>query len=156
MAKFTRTVQTPDTFGMLPRVARTHRARATGQIAAEEGRHRGGPCPAVALATIAGKTYHWAFAYLARETGYNGSGEFRPALDRAAERLFGEPTRVTGPTPARVRDVAVRLRPTDNGFIYCPGHVMPVRNGRVLNASAKHLARRCDGMTLFDIAEVRE
>lgn len=151
---YTRTVKTPDTFGMMKRSASKHRARAQGTIAAEQGRHAGGPCPAVALATLAGKQYGWAFAFLNRETGYTGRGEFREPLDRAAAKVFGPGRRLT--PSGSCESVAARLGREANGFMYCAGHVMPIRNGRLLNASARHRRMRCEGITLFEINEVRE
>lgn len=153
---YTRTVRTPDTFGMMARSARSARDRASGRKAAEQGRHSGGPCPAVALATLTGRSYGWAFQYLNRETGYTGRGEFREPLDRAAAKLFGEPTRKTGAPGCTIAALERSLPPNAEGFAYCPGHVMPIRQGRILNASPKHRRFRCDGVTLFDIVEVRE
>jgi hypothetical protein len=155
MARYTRKVSTPDTFGMLPRQARNARRRSSGRVAVAEGHHAGGPCPAVAIATLAGKTYGWAFAYLTRETGYTGRGEHRGPLHRAAEKLFGpgRKLRVSGSCGAAVRRLC---GPGTNGFAFVRGHVMPIRDGRLLNASDKHRRMRCEGITLFDIAEVRD
>jgi len=152
---YTRTVRAPDTFGMLRSTARRQLARANGTIAAEQGRHAGGPCPAVALATLTGRSYQWAFAYLNRRTGYTGRGEYRPALVKAAAELFGAPVeerRGCGTLAAE----AGRLRGDAEGLAFVRGHVMPIRRGRVLNASRKHMSMCCEGVVLFDIAEVRE
>jgi hypothetical protein len=154
MSKFTRKVSTPNTTFMRRKHARATQQRATGRLHAREGHHSGGPCPAVALATLAARSYGWAYRYLKAETGYAGAGEFRGPLDRAAERIFGPGRRIPGHGSC-ARFVS-SLGSDANGFAYVAGHVMPIRNGRLLNASARHQRMHCEGVTLFDINEVRE
>ena len=155
--RYVRHVETPKATLTRRGVSKQMHALAEGRISATQGKHSGGPCPAVALATVAGKSYGWAYRYLNTETGYTGSGEYREPLDRAAAKLFGPGRKIRGSgNVGRFVGGLARTEPNANGFAYCRGHVMPIRNGRLLNASAKHLRLPCEGVTLFDIVEVRD
>lgn len=138
MATFKRETHVPDTFGMMNRVARRTVARARGQVASETGRHAGGPCPAVALATLTGWSYARAQRYLA-DYGFRGAGMYRQDIQRAFISVLGEPTRRIDEPTCRVADVG-RFFNGGDGLVHCAGHVMPVRAGIVLNASPRHLA----------------
>lgn len=151
MANFTRTVKEPDTFGLMGSTKATLRARSRGEVAARTGRHAGGPCPAVCLATLTGWSYQRAENHLRRH-GFRGDGMFRHILLAAFREVLGEErgVRHTGGTvEATCRD----LPPSFNGAVFCRGHVMPVRNGRLSNASAKHRRMRCEMLVSYSICE---
>lgn len=153
---FTRTTSTPDTFGMSSRVAQRTRARAQGRVAAEQGRHRGGPCPAVALATLAGWSYARAERYL-QDHGYRGAGMYRHSLVPALVALFGRPAARIDDTQHLTCSSAVdRFARRLDGVAFVRGHVMPIRNGRLLNASTRHQRMPCEGIILWNINEVHE
>lgn len=144
-----------DTFGMSSAVARRTRDRAAGRIAAETGRHRGGPCPAVAFATLTGWSYARAERYL-KDHGFSGAGMFKLPIIRAFCQMFGRPLREYSERDLRGKSTAQAVLDHargNDGIAFCPGHVMPIRNGRLLNASDRHRALRCDGLVLWAISE---
>ena len=132
---FVRDASPPNTFGMMSRVARRTVARAAGQMPAETGRHAGGPCPAVALATLTGWSYARAAGYLA-PYGFHGDGMYRGTIQRAFIAVLGQPLRLVEEPKCRVADVGQFFQGGD-GLVHCTGHVMPVRGGRVLNATPR-------------------
>lgn len=152
---FKRTVSTPDTFGMSSSNANRTRARARGRVAAEQGRHRGGPCPAVALATLTGWSYARAERYL-KDHGFTGAGMYRHDLLPAFEELLGTPLRHIGEGDThnvRCSEAVSRWASQHDGIAFVAGHVMPIRNGRLLNASWEHRMARCQGIVLWNIEE---
>lgn len=147
---FTRTVKTPDTFGLSSKIARKVRDRAEGRVAAAQGRHAGGPCPAVCLATLTGWTYTQAEDWL-RKYGFAGAGMTVPMLLRAYSDALGEAEHL--PPVGSVRVTVSRLPAGFEGAVICRHHVMPVRNGRVLNATEEHLRAKCTHVLRYNIVE---
>ena len=149
---FQRTASSANTFGMLPRVAQRARARAAGTMASATGRHAGGPCPAVCLSTLTGWTYAATSKFLAR-FGFKGAGMCLPEIADAYRQAMGqhpELHRSRGLTTAQAVDRY--FAGGKSGCISNRGHIMPVLNGRLLNASAEHRARVADSYMIFDIA----
>lgn len=94
--------------------------------------HRG-PCPAVALAALAGWTYERAVAHL-RPHGFVGRGLSRVTILAVVPAALGKRTRavpLAGSVAATVRD---RFANGESGLVFCHRHVMPVVRGRLLNA----------------------
>lgn len=155
---FARAVTKPNTFGMLPRNRARVQARASGTIAAEQGRHQGGPCPAVALATITGWSYAQAEAYLRRVAGFTGAGLSYEAIANAFTRALGTPWYTTPETGLSVAETVRRLVATHgpiDGAVCCRGHVMPVRRGKLLNATAAHASAPATRVWLWRVEEVQ-
>ena len=147
---FKRTNATVDTFGKTKRVARRLKGESSGRVAQRAGNHAGGPCPAVCLATLTGWHYQRAASFLARHTGFAGAGDhweqYIPAVGIALGQTpeYAEPVGTVGTTVSR-------LFAGRSGAVRCRGHVMPVLNGRLLNAGRNHERMRCEGAVLFDI-----
>jgi len=144
------------TFGMKRSTARRHQLREAGLIAAETGRHSGGPCPAVALATLAGKSYYWANEYLRRECGFAGRGAFTEEITSAADKLW-ERTRTCSKFPPHTSSVEIERALAAkgealSGLVFIRGHVMPLVRGRVLNGSARHRAAPVELVVIYAIA----
>jgi len=148
---FTRTIKHTDTFGMATSTARRVRRLESGVVAAEQGRHSGGPCPAVALATLTGWSYARAERLL-QDFGFRGRGMVLESIRLAFIHMFGLPRTEHRPSCSVAGAVKVLAEGCD-GIVFCRGHVMPIRNGRLLNASVKHAGMPCTHLMTWNIAE---
>lgn len=125
--------------------ARAMKRAETGLAPA--GKHRGGPCPAVTLATLAGISYGEASDHL-RKHGFTGRGLPVGAVDIEIRRICKRPVReVTLSLP--VATVVRRYFAGRDGWIRCSRHVMPVVDGKLLYASEKHERMPCTGAFIF-------
>lgn len=132
--------------GFMPSVKRRVEERAKTGLA-PAGKHRGGPCPAVTLATLAGISYGEA-SHLLRKHGFTGRGLRVGEVDVEIRRVCKRPSReVTAALP--VATVVRRHFAGRDGWIRCKGHVMPVVDGELLYASPKHARMTCTGAFVF-------
>lgn len=112
------------------RAAAVDRRKATAPVTLPG---QSGPCPAVALATLAGWPYHRAAEFL-KPYGFRGHGLVRSCIDEAVRRATGRELRAVpaaGSVAATVRERFASQRLS--GLVYCHGHVMPVVRGVLLN-----------------------
>lgn len=139
-----------DSFGKSKRVKQRAQLEARGEVSVKAGRNGGGPCPAVCLATLTGWHYQRAAKFLKARTGFNGRGDvwerYIPAIGIALGQT-PEYVRPVGSCAATVR----RVFAGRSGAIRCRGHVMPVLNGRLLNAGPREESARCEGAVIFSI-----
>ena len=82
---------------------------------------------------------------------------YRHTIIATFSELFGCPkaTKESGDVSGTVAFNETRWlgRDNQNGVMFCSGHVMPIRNGRLLNAEGSW-GKQCEGFILWNISEV--
>ena len=141
-----------DSFGKSKNVKRRAALEARGDVSVKAGPNGGGPCPAVCLATLTGWHYQRAAKFLKARTGFSGRGDVWERYIPAIATALGQTPEYVAPV-GTVATTVHRVFAGRSGAIRCRGHVMPVLNGRLLNASPRDESARCEGAVIFDIGE---
>lgn len=148
-----RSLAKPDTAGFMPRAAARMVREATAATHTRHGKHRGGPCPAVCIATLAGWSYGQASHALAKY-GFTGRGATMTDIVAAMRDVFGRAQRLPGRRTV-AEEVAAHFGPGQCGAVANARHIMPVVDGKLLNASHSQASAICTDVVLLPDLEIK-